>query len=425
MSWRCALLVLLPACTGTIGRLEPVGPAVPQLTPVAVAPVDGARPSRTAEGQWSLPATLWLQGGLVTVADGAEVKQRAGAGFATLPVGTADDARTLGAVRALTRRGGGVLLAAQDGFFHDGPGRLLRSPLSQAFTMESVRFVHVTRFVRETLWVTTATEALRLVDGRREVLRVDDATEPGALQALVGLGDERAVLVKGGTAYLLELDTDTVRPLARGLAAVTAVDGQPDGTALLGTEAGLVRVTREGEVRADTLAAEGEPAQPIVDVEWAQGVVLVTTARQVLRLDPTAPLVLAEVTSPRPHALVRDGAGDVWLIDDGAVVRLGAVTPPVEPPVEPPTEPPTPAAVSFAAEVQPFMAAHCRSCHVGGANYAPIIDLERYQVAKQWAARTVARLTDTLAPMPPASSGVLTPAQYGVVVRWVEGGMQP
>lgn len=418
MSWRVALLVVLPACTGTIGGLEPLTPPVPRLTPVAQAPVEGTRPARSAEGAWGLPAALWLQAGRVTVADGAEVKQRAGDGFMTLPVGTTDDARTLGAVRAVARRGDGVMVAAQDGFFHDASGRLLRSPLSQAFAMDAVRFVQVTRFARETLWVTTATEALRLVDGRREVLRVDDAGEPGTLQAVVGLGDERAVLVKGGTAYLLELDADTARPLVRGLAPVTAVDAQPDGTALLGTEAGLVRVTRDGEVRGDTLSADGEPAQAVVDVEWAQGVVLVTTARHVLRLDPAAPLVLAEVTAPRPNALVRDGAGDVWLLDDGAVVRLGAVTKPEEP-----EEPPPP--VSFAADVLPFMTAHCRSCHVSGANYAPIIDLERYQVAKQWAARTVARLTDTLAPMPPAASGVLTPAQYGVVVRWVEGGMQP
>jgi mono/diheme cytochrome c family protein len=101
----------------------------------------------------------------------------------------------------------------------------------------------------------------------------------------------------------------------------------------------------------------------------------------------------------------------VWFVDGTQVARL---TTSVDPP------PP-----SFATDVKPFFTAHCRSCHATGANYAPQIDLETYATARSWAQASLRRITDTLAPMPPASAEILTPAQYDVVVRWVEGGLLP
>jgi len=71
------------------------------------------------------------------------------------------------------------------------------------------------------------------------------------------------------------------------------------------------------------------------------------------------------------------------------------------------------------------MRGHGRSVPQCGANYAPVIALENYGTAKTWAQAPLRRITDTLSPMPPASTEILTPAQYDIFVRWVDGGLLP
>jgi hypothetical protein len=397
--------LLLTACTGAIS-VTPPPEEVKAMRVVAGAPIERPRPNRTAPGEWSSPSAVWLQAGEVTVLDGSLVRQKAGADFATLAVGTSTDARIPGEVKALSRRGDGVMLAATGGFFHDAPGRLLRAPLSDDFAMDSLRFVDV---VGAALWVTTATDAVRVLDGHRETVRLNDPTESGAVQAIVGRSTSSALLVKGATLYSVDLGGKTVKTLARGIAAVTAIDHRGD-VALLGTSEGLLEVAADDSVTRHTLTDSTETAVTIVDLEVVGDVTLVTTTSQVLQLGSVA-VVLADVAQPWPDALTKDGSGDVWFLDGTSLARLStsvAVTPP-----------------SFATDVKPFMATHCRSCHATGASYAPQINFENFATAKSWATQTINRLTDTSAPMPPANREVLTPAQYDVVVRWVEGGLLP
>lgn len=401
-------LVMLTACQGAIQVTPPEELVVPDVVVKAGAPVERTRPMRLTEGSWSSPSALWLQGAAVTVLDGQGVKQRGAAGFSAVAIGTSDDPRTPGQVRALTRRAEGVVLAGTGGFFHDAPGRLLRAPLSDDFSMDTVRFVDA---VGGALFVTTATDAVRVLDGHREQVRVVDEKEPGAVQVVVGRTAGAALLVKGGSLYAVDLAERTVTTLARGLATVTAIDRRGD-TVLLGTSEGLVEVSATGVVTRRTLTATTTSAQPVVDVEVVGEVTLLSTPTQVLELSSTGALVvLAELSRAWPDALTRDGAGDVWFLDGPWLARL---TTSVAPP------PP-----SFATDVRPFMVAHCASCHATGASYAPVIDLATYATAKQWAPRTLERLKDTLSPMPPSSVETLTPTQYDVVVRWVEGGMLP
>lgn len=398
-------LVSLSACTGAIS-VTPPPEEVKAMTVVVGAPVERPRPNRTTPGEWSSPSALWLQANEVTVLDGALVRQKAGADFATLAVGTDSDARVPGAVKALSRRGAGVMLAATGGFFHDAPGRLLRAPVSDDFAMDSLRFVDV---VGGALWVTTSTDAVRVLDGHRETVRLNDPTESGAVQALIGRSGVAALLVKGASLYAVDLEGKTVKTLARGVGTVTAIDHRGD-VALIGTSDGLIEVAADGTVTRHTLSAT-EAGQTIVDLEVVGELTLVTTTSQVLQLGAVA-VVLADVTQPWPDALTRDPSGDVWFLDGAALVRLSTSTVTAPPP-------------SFAADVKPFMTMHCRSCHATGASYSPQLNFENYAVAKSWATKTVERLTDTLAPMPPANREVLTPAQYDVVVRWVEGGLLP
>lgn len=402
--------VSLLLLTGCIGAIEPMRPApveVPAIAVVDGAPREAARPNRTTEGSFSAPTGLWLQAGAATVLDGSRVLRREGSGFKPLAIGTATDPRSPGAIRAVTARQGGVFLAGTEGFFHDAPGRLLRSPLSDAFAMESVRFID---FIDGALYVTTATETVRVLQGRREAIRIDDAEEPGALQAVVGRSATRALVVKGASLYAVDLSARSVKTIARALPTVTALSHRGD-VVLLGTTEGLVEVRDDDAVTRRTLAAAGAAPQAIIDVESLGTASLVSTASQVLQVTESGAVVLADVAQPWPDALAKDAAGDVWFLDGTSVARLSTSV--------------TPSAPSFAADVRPFMQAHCRSCHAGGANYAPVIDLENYGVAKTWAQASLARITDPLSPMPPASAEILTPAQYDVFVRWVDGGLLP
>ncbi|MDP2272593.1 MAG: hypothetical protein Q8N23_24720 [Archangium sp.] len=391
--------VLLAACTGAI-QVTPPPAEIPAMGVVMNAPVDRPRPHRTTPGEWSSPSALWLQDGEVTVLDGALVRQRSGDDFSTLEV-----AIEPGVVKALSRRGAGVMVAATGGFFHDAPGRLLRAPVSDDFAMSSLRFVDV---VGAALWVTTSTDATRVLDGHRETVRINDASETGAVQAIIGRSSTAALLVKGASLYAVDLEARTVKTLARGVGTVTAIDHRGD-VALIGTSEGLLEVATDGSVSRHTLSAT-DVGQAIVDIEVVGELTLVTTTSQVLQLGAVI-VVLADVTQAWPDALTKDVNGDVWFLDGASLVRLSTSV------VVPPP--------SFAADVKPFMTAHCRSCHATGANYAPQLNLENYAVARNWAVQSLNRITDTVAPMPPANREVLTPAQYDVVVRWVEGGLLP
>lgn len=405
---RLSLLstVLLTGCTGAIGVL-PSPVEVPAVTVSVGEPLARPRPNRTNEGGWSTPSAVWLQDGAVTVLDGAQVRQRSGADFAVLAVGAPGEPTLPGAVKAVSRRGAGVMLAATGGFFHDAPGRLLRAPVSDDFAMTELRFVDA---VEGALWVTTSTDAVRVLDGHKETVRLNDPDESGAVQAVVGRSATAALVVKGASLYAVDLAARTVTTLARGLGTITALDHRGD-VVLLGSSEGLLEVAADGAVTRRTFSATAETAQAVVDVEVVGETTLVTTPSQILSVHPTNAVVLADVTLPWPDALTQDASGDVWFLDGPQLVRLSTSV------VVPPP--------SFAADVKPFMTAHCRSCHATGANYAPQLNLENYAVAKSWAARSVARLTDTTAPMPPVNTEVLSPAQYDVVVRWVEGGLLP
>ncbi|MGV3621869.1 MAG: hypothetical protein ACO1OB_13680, partial [Archangium sp.] len=217
--------------------------------------------------------------------------------------------------------------------------------------------------------------------------------------------ETEALLVRGASLYLVNLEARSVKVLARGLGTVTAIDHAKDGAVLFGTNEGLVTVANDDSVSLTTFGAE------IVDVEVTEDATLVMTTAQLLQLTVTGAVILADVTQPWPDAMTKDVVKDVWFVDGANVVRLSTSV--AQPPV------------SFAADVKPFMTAHCASCHKTGAGYSPVIDLENYGTAKSHASLVVDRLQATAAPMPPASTEVLTASQYDIVVRWVEGGMLP
>lgn len=406
------LLVLTGCGQGVISVIPPDAVQVPEMVVVAGAADEATRPTRKEEGAFTGASALWVQDGALAVLDAAGPHARTGVdAFAALPVGTPDAPASLAQVTAVTPRGAGVFLTTPTGFFHDRDGRLLRSPLSDSFAMEAVRFVDVVGAgADEVLWL-TAGEVVRVAGGHREGLTVADANEAGALQAVVGESATQALVVQGASLYRVDAAAKTVATLARGVGRVSAFAHAASGEVLLGTDDGLLSVAADGVVTRRTLAADGASAAAIVDLSRAGDAVLVSTSTQLLQTKGGTTVVLADVAAPKAHALARTADGDTFTLDGAALVRLTSLVDPTAP--------------SFEADVKPFMQAHCTSCHTSGANYAPVIDFEKYGVAKTYAARSVARLTSTSAPMPPASTEVLTPAQYDVVVRWAQEGMLP
>ena len=157
-----------------------------------------------------------------------------------------------------------------------------------------------------------------------------------------------------------------------------------------------------------TLANAGEAPAPVRGVTAAYGEVFVATDAAVIRFDAAPTRVATRSASPKaPLALGANG--DVWITDQGALVRLLTGAP-----------------VSFEAEVKPFFAAHCTSCHSAAASGAPQFDLTDLAVARTRAELIVKRLQgDGAPPMPPQSAEILSASDYSVVLRWAAGGMNP
>lgn len=409
-----ALLLVLAGCeAGIISTVTPpVDVQVPDMVVVPGAPDEATRPNRKDEGAFTGPSALWVQGGALAVLDTDGPHARTAADtFTALPVGTPDAPASLTAVTAIAPRGAGVLLTTPSGFFHDADGRLLRSPMSDSFSMEAVRAVDVlTVGTDEVLWLTT-TDVVRVAAGHRESLSITDPDDTGALQLVAGESASQALVVQGTSLYRVDVDAKSVTTLARGVGHVSSFAHAASGDVLLGTDDGLLSVAADGVVTRRTLADDGASAAAIIDLSRAGDGVLVSTSTQLLQTHGGTTVVLADLSSPKPHALARTADGDTFTLDGTTLVRLTTTVDPMAP--------------SFESDVKPFMQAHCTSCHTSGASYAPIIDFTKYAAAKTYAARTVARLQSTSAPMPPATSEVLTPAQYDVVVRWTQEGMLP
>lgn len=380
---------------------------VPAIIQIAEAPLEHERPTRTVEGKWAAPVALWRQEGLVTVLDGDMAFQESAADFIHLPILSDGAPTSPGVVAAVAARGEGIILAGSGGLFYSDSSALWKSPLSSDFATESIRFVDAHS---DTLWVTTDTEAVRVGQGQRRAVHVEDSLESGELQIIVGRSEGQALLIKGRSLYAVDFDVPRARVLARGLGRVTAFC-HTSKSVLFGTEDGLIEVAADDSVTRRTLTTSQDTAQHVVDIDVLDERVLLVTQTQVIQLHPGPAVVVADVATPRPNALAAVDSGEVWFIDEATVVKLSnfnAIQP-----------------LSFEKDVKPFMVAHCQGCHATGANYAPVMNLEDYGTAKTNAVIVVARLTNATAPMPPPSAEVLTPQDYDVVLHWFEGGMLP
>jgi hypothetical protein len=401
-----AACAVLAACGSGQIVMPPPAPVEPPLpSRVTLMPVTGTRPVSTEVMATSGAVGLSVVGGQVAIATLDGLSTRQGTSLVPVPVG-AMGTESVGTVRSLSRRAGAALVLATGGVFQERQGRLLRSPMSDGLALTTVRSVDVVgEGAAETWWLRTDTAVQRATAAGVETLALQDPRAGGVVKAVVGRDPSTALVVRGDRLYLIDVAAPSVVTLAKDIGAVSATARLATGVVLLATDAGLLRISPSNEVTLLALGTQGAVRDVVADGDAA--LVLANGVLTSLLVDELT--VLGDVASPIAQGLVRDAQGALFVLDGAALKRLAA-----------PTETP----VTF-ADVRPFFAAHCTSCHTSGANYAPVFDLTNLQTARTWAQRSLARVKNIDMPMPPASSGVLRPSQYAVFERWVAGGLLP
>ncbi len=403
------ILTMLAAC----GPQTMVVP--PEVKDPVVATVEGALEMGTAAMRSPVtmsatPIALSYSAGELTVVTADALFQRAaGSGSLTaVPVGAPGEEMTTGPVKFVWRRGAeGLWVVAGGGLFHVLDGRLLKSPVTMDLTGLTITAVDgYGEGANEELWLTTTTGIQHV---KASVMRSVEIEFPkmGALGVpalAIGAGKDQAVIVAKEQAFFVDLAVSKVSWIAKDIGALKAWARTDDGAVMLATSTGLYERAKSGEVKHRTLG--GVAADDVVS---ALGTVLISAGGKVARFEGGAFKTFGTLVAPRARGLQIDAAGDTFALDAEVLVKLATGKP-----------------TSFAADVKPFMVAHCNTCHLTGAAYSPIIDFSDFTKAKNYAALVVKRLkAEGVAPMPPANTEVLSAADYAVVLKWVAGGMQP
>ncbi len=393
------------------GLLELKGsaPAPEPLTVVAQSPIEGVPADATIVELPARPGRLSLLNGriLVGTETGVFTESQASPGvLRAMPVMIeAAGPDSTGSIQLLTRRSTGVLVVGANGIFHDQGRMLMPSPLNDAFATRPRALHAVGEGAAEELWIITG-ELLHLKEGQLWYVRI-----PGLIDtpsAVVGIEPGRALVAAGGKLFEVNVDARTAAEVIADVGEVHDVDRSDDGAVWLASDSGLIVRTPEGRVIRHTFVEEGTTPVATFSVSAAQGAPVVTTAQGVVRLEPTGPVRVADLSGETTRSAVVDAQGDLWTLDGGGLRRWA-----------------TGAAVSYEADVKPFLVQHCADCHSAGGN-APPINFENYDVVVSKAGVILARLqAEGAGIMPPASEGLLSPADYAVVVRWIAGGKQP
>lgn len=327
--------------------------------------------------------------------------------------------QTLGAVHFLSLRGAGALVVAADnGLFTENNGGLSPAPLNASLGGAKVRSLDsYGADGGEELWLNTDQGLLQVAAG--QVVAVDaSAVDQGAvnkgtvggkdgstIDAVVARSPGRAVLVRGGAAYDVDLTHGTSTAVASGFGALFGSAHGADGAVYLATAAGLVEYGADAKTRLFTFGGANLAAYALAPTP---GGVLALTAAGVVQMNANALTRVTEAVDTLPLGITADSTGDVWTLKSGTLSRWHVGLPP-----------------SFAKDVKPFFEAHCMVCHATGTNNAPVLNFTDLATAQAQLTEIVRRLQNTASPMPPTAQERLSPTDYQVVIRWQQGGSLP
>jgi hypothetical protein len=407
-------LVAALALSACGGGGDPADDAPSGVKKVERVPTSGANINHASVITASPPAVLSALRGQVAIGTsvGLSVASLGDASVSELLVvaDTETEPKSTGAIQRLARRkDGGVLIAADNGLFHDEGGLLLTSPLGSALAGVPIQAMSALgEGMEEELWITSDAGALHVGGGQLTGVSIADVK--GAPDAVVGAELGRALLTAGGEVFLIDVEEGSATKLQSDLGAVHGFDRSDDGTVYLATDAGLFARGRDGTLALYTFAAPGAAPASVLAVSAAFGGVFATTATQLLSVGDEGATVLGDLTQASLGGLATDANGDAWVIDDGNLVHYKSGDP-----------------VSFVKDVKPFFAAHCASCHKAGLQGAPKHDFEDFATAEEYASTIARKLTapSGLGVMPPASVETLRASDYAVVIRWIGSGQAP
>jgi mono/diheme cytochrome c family protein len=406
-----ATAALSLGCGSSSGDGDGGGGGVPTTTHVDGAPLSGHEPARTAVKTPATPTSLAvLDGGIAFGSkEGLYAAKIGDTAFAIIPA-VDDDGNFVdaGAIVRLARRdGGGILVDAEKGLFDDDDGVLLASPLGAAIDHASIDAMSaIGTGSDEELWVLAKGKVIRVAHGKLDDVSVQGQ---GAVETAFVAASGRGVVVSDDAGWLIDVSASDATDFASHLAHPSSGDRGDDGSVSLATDAGLVTRDRAGNVVFYSFAPNGKPAEKVVAVSSAFGTSFAATERAIVAITEKGPELVATPTKP-VTALATDAVGDLWSIEGGVLYHHATGAP-----------------VSFAKNVEPFIKAHCATCHENGQNGAPKLDFESYDVAKKYAPIIGQRLNAPTSDgvMPPASAGTLTASDYAVVTRWIASGLLP
>lgn len=309
-----------------------------------------------------------------------------------------------GAVRAMARFEDGVLIAAANGLFVSRDGALQVSMASA--DLASLDITNLTSRTDEggatTLGVVAGGRAYELAPeaGAATLLAWTIADEDGQATAAFAQPG-RVVASFGRTTYEIDKETLKAKKLAFDLGDVRAIacdsDACEEGSLLyLASDAGLVERAADGTYTLFTLADDGAPSPGVqaLALDGTTGRVYALSGDRVLRVRAGE---IPDVVATAPidagadgRAMTVDAMGDVW-VGAAKVVTHYAVAAPIR----------------FATDVKPVLHAYCADCHKTGANGAPRIDYEDYDVAVERIDSILMRVKG--GSMPPLTSGKTLP----------------
>ncbi len=396
---------MLCGCTGAIGPPAP-GEEDGRVMRIHGGPLaDEVETTLTTE-LGDITALSSLKGAItVGTADGVFVASAAEVGtFAQLDVVAIEgEPERTGTIAGLASRGPSLLAWSEAGLFHEEGGFLLYSPLSavlHALVITALDVVHAGD--EEALWIRTdagvhqwSGDTLRRIEGT------------GDVDLVIGTDLWHAVVVIDGTAFFTDAMTGTLAPEVSDLGQVQDGACRVDGSVYLATTTGLWGRDPHGQWSQWTFVEAGGSPASARAVTASLDAVYVALEDRVVVVDPEGSRLLA--SNVAAETLSEDGAGDVWLPQDGGLLRLKTGLP-----------------VSFERDVVPFMEQHCTGCHDDEASNAPPLALRSYANVAEMAELVKQRLlADGAPPMPPANNGTLDTSDYAIVMRWIAGGKLP
>jgi hypothetical protein len=313
---------------------------------------------------------------------------------------------TTGAVHAIGRRSANVLVAADNGIFHTSGDKLLVSPASAELTALGITALATENSPSgERMWFSTSSGLYDLAGNKLSKWTVDEET---GTPTAIATSDKLVFVAYGDKLYELNVETEEAGLVPHTFGTIHSIAHGAENTIYVAADKGFFERGADGGYTQYTLSDGAEPAvayAAIFDPKkgmfglTSAGIVLAEPGKTPAGVMPV-PESLAGTTIPMATA---DDIGNIWFGAGSKLegLKLGST-------------------LTFDTDVVPVFRAYCNSCHLGGANYSPIIKLDDYETVVAMSAKINSRIS--AGQMPPASATPMPAEAFEILLRWEASG---